>query len=174
VTTIFETERLIIREWTESPADLDRVLDIYSRMEVGRWLGMTKPMETLDQARAAVQRWSARYGTPHGCWAVEVRATGVVAGTVLLQPFPDATEVEVGWHLHPDSWGYGYATEAGRAAVEHGFAHGLDEIYAIAYPDNEPSLAVMRRIGMSPIGRTTRWYQRESECYLVRALDSQS
>jgi hypothetical protein len=30
-------------------------------------------------------------------------------------------EVEVGWHLHPDSWGHGYATEAARAVIDRGF-----------------------------------------------------
>lgn len=177
--TIFETTRLVVREWTDSPADLARMLEIYSRWEVGRWIGMERPWQGLDEARATAARWAAFYAEHsgrYGAWAVEVRDSGLIAGTVLLKPFPAPTdgapghgEVEVGWHFHPDSWGNGYATESGRAAVEYGFAGGLSEIYAIAYPENGPSLAVMRRIGMSPVGRTARWYGRESECYLIKA-----
>lgn len=76
-----------------------------------------------------------------------------------------ADEVEIGWHLHPDSWGNGYATEAAKAVLDHGFRHGLSEILAIAKPDNAPSLAVMHRIGMTHLGRTSRWYGIEAELY---------
>ena len=92
-------------------------------------------------------------------WAVQLRDTGVVAGSVLLLPMPEPTdgapsmgEVEIGWHLHPDSWGNGYATEAAKAVLEYGFELGLPEILAIAKPDNAPSIAVMRHIGMRRSG----------------------
>jgi len=32
---------------------------------------------------------------------------------------------------------------------------------------NDPSLAVMRRIGMQPVGRTWRWFARETEHYKI-------
>ncbi|WBP90260.1 hypothetical protein [Kitasatospora cathayae] len=32
-------------------------------------------------------------------------------------------------------------------------------------PDNEPSPAVCRRLGMTPRGRTGRWYGMELECF---------
>ena len=44
----------------------------------------------------------------------------VAAGTVLLKPVltPDARgEIEIGWHLHPDRWGHGLATEAAAAIL---------------------------------------------------------
>lgn len=180
VGTIFETERLIIREWTDSPPDLARMLDIYSRWEVGKWIGMQRPWTEPAEADAALARWRASYaedGGRYGAWAVEVRETGVVAGTLLLKPLPEPGEggpsrgeVEVGWHFHPDSWGNGYATESAREALAYGFAGGLPEIYAIADPRNGPSIAVMQRLGMSYVGRTRRWYGRESECYLIKAV----
>jgi RimJ/RimL family protein N-acetyltransferase len=60
--------------------------------------------------------------------------------------------VETGWRLARDAWGHGYATEAARAAVDHGFDRlGLTEILAIAVAGNERSFAVMRRLGMTPV-----------------------
>jgi RimJ/RimL family protein N-acetyltransferase len=106
-----------------------------------------------------------------GLWAAQVRSTGAVAGSILLLPLPEpadgpgAGEVEVGWHLHPDSWGHGYATEGARGALAHGFAGGLREIYAVVRPDNERSLAVCRRLGMEPLGLTSRWYDAELEAF---------
>jgi RimJ/RimL family protein N-acetyltransferase len=95
----------------------------------------------------------------------------VVAGSILLVPLPEpsAGEVEVGWHLHPDSWGHGYATEGARGAIAHGFASGLREIYAVVRPDNERSLAVCRRLGLEPLGLTNRWYDTELEAFRISA-----
>jgi RimJ/RimL family protein N-acetyltransferase len=173
--TVAETERLVIRAWTHSESDLDRLFDTYSRFEVVQYLGSyPKPMESRDQAPAAVDRWAARC-TPdgrYGVWAVQVKQTGVIAGTVLLVPLPDETDVvEVGWHFHPDSWGQGLATEAGRGAIGWGFDRGLEEILAVVRPDNAASIAVCGRLGMEPLGRTDRYYGTELELFRSRATD---
>ncbi len=67
-------------------------------------------------------------------------------------------DIEVGWHLHPDSWGRGYATEAAAAAVDRAFAAGLKRMYAVVKPGNTASIAVTRRLGMTPLGLRRDWY----------------
>ena len=160
---LLRTERLRLRAWTTSPADLARLTDIYGRSEVTRWLGgpPTVPPDELVARWGAVHDRDARFG----CWAVE-RRDGVVAGTLLLKPLPQGVgEVEVGWHLHPDSWGHGYASEAARSVVDRAFAAGLPEVYAVVLPGNQRSLAVCRRLGMTPLGRMTRWYDVDLEVF---------
>ncbi|MFC4062405.1 GNAT family N-acetyltransferase [Planomonospora corallina] len=162
--TVYETGRLVVRTWTADPDELDRMTDIYTRQEVTRWL---PPFDGFDAARA-VEGWQAFHERDprYGSWAVQVRATGTVAGTVLFRPIPGGEgEVEVGWHLHPDSWGNGYATEAARGAVERGFAAGLAEVYALVMPGNEASTAVCRRLGMEHLGRTRRFFGLEAEMF---------
>ena len=161
------TARLRLRLWTDSPADLARLADLYGREEVTRWLGgaPSVPPAELPSRWAALHARDPRFG----CWAME-RADGVVAGTVLFKPLPNGVgEVEVGWHLHPDSWHHGYATEAARAVIQRGFEAGLPEVYAVVRPGNEPSLAVCRRLGMTPLGRMTRWYDVELEAFRLMA-----
>lgn len=169
-----ETDRLLIRPWDHSEAA--RVLDIQSRLEVVKWLGDGEPvlMKDLDEAHERIDRYTLRSAHPPlGFWAIEVRATGVVAGSVLLLTLPNAEagEVEIGWHLHPDSWGHGYASEAARAVLGHGFAAGLPEILAVSHTDNHPSQAVMRRIGMTDRGVVEKWYEGPSALYGVTATE---
>ena len=161
------TGRLRLRPWTTAPADIARLTDIYGRVEVTRWLGGPSQL-TPEQI---VARWDAvaEADDRFGCWAIEL-ADGTVAGTVLFKPLPNGVgEVEVGWHLHPDSWGHGYATEAARAVIARGFDAGLPEVYAVVRPGNERSLAVCRRLGMAPLGRIRRWYDVELEAFRLMA-----
>ncbi len=168
---VFSTERLDIRAWTH--ADVDAMYDIYRRWEVSRWLGATpKVAASVEEMHWTVDRWSARAQAPFGIWAVVPRDEGVPVGTVLLVPFVDPAcdplpEVEVGWHFHPDAWGHGYATESARGALEVGWTAGLDEIYAVVHPGNEASVAVTRRLGMEPIGRTERFYGIELDAFRI-------
>ena len=67
-------------------------------------------------------------------------------------------EVEIGWWLHPDSHGRGYATEGAGAVLDHAFAGGLTEVWAVMFPANAPSRGVMSRLGMTDLGVHERWY----------------
>jgi RimJ/RimL family protein N-acetyltransferase len=169
---LLETERLTIRPWRHDEAP--RLLDILSRMEVVKWLGDGVPvlLTHVDEAHERIERYNTvRDNPPLGMWAVERKADGVVAGTVLLLTLPNDEhgEVEIGWHLHPDSWGHGYATEASRAVLGHGFAAGLPEIIAVAHTDNDASIAVMRRLGMTDHGVVEKWYDDPSRCFVMTA-----
>jgi RimJ/RimL family protein N-acetyltransferase len=161
------TDRLQLRPWTTSAADLARLTDLYSRAEIARWVGGTPSVPPAE----LVARWGQVHALDdrYGCWAIEC-GDGTVAGTVLFKPLPDGVgEVEVGWHLHPDSWGHGYATEAGRAVIDRGFAAGVPEVYAVVRPGNHASMAVCARLGMERIGRFRRWYDVELETFRLMA-----
>jgi RimJ/RimL family protein N-acetyltransferase len=167
VTPAFETERLVVRDWAD--ADAERMHDMYSRPEVVRFLGsVPTPMPSLEAAYARIERGRLRNdeeraaGTPYGFWAVEVRETGVVAGTVALVPVdgsrePDA-QVEVAWHLHPDAQGHGYATEAAAAAFDRAHTAGIAEVLALTDEANVASQAVCRRLGLELRGVSDEFY----------------
>lgn len=153
------TERLVIRPWAED--DAQALFDIYSRWEVARWLGSTpQVLQDLDQAARRARHWASlsEEDPTYGVWCLTLRESGSPVGTVLLLPLRPGGEVEVGWHLHPDHWGQGYATEAARAAIDRGIDAGLDRVLAVVNPDNHSSQAVCRRLGMHHLGRTEHYY----------------
>lgn len=170
---IAETDRVILRPWRLDEAD--RFFDMHRRMEVARWLD-GRPMADRAEAEPVIQRMLDRLAVDprFGGWAVAERASRVPAGSVLLEPLPDgAGEIEIGWHLHPDSWGRGLATEAARALLTRGFAFELEEIWAVTHPDNRRSARVCQKLGMRLLGTTHRWYHEPSLMFWIGARADQ-
>jgi RimJ/RimL family protein N-acetyltransferase len=164
---MIRTKRLVIRSWRLDEAD--RFFDIYRRVEVTRWLARA-PMRDRQEAVERIEGTVAQLAMDprFGAWAVVEQATGVPAGTVLLKPLPDGDgEIEIGWHLHPDCWGRGLASEASAAVLAQGFAQGLEEVWAVTHTDNRRSVAVCERIGMRQLGVTHRWYHVPSRMFWV-------
>ena len=162
-----ETPRLHLRSFT--PDDAPFLLDVLGRADVVRWLDDGEPqlLLDLDAARAKIDSWNELVAPLHQ-WAVEVRATGELVGWVCLVPVPGPEGlVQVGWTLHPDARGRGYATEAARAAIDHGHAAGLDEIRVLMMVDNDASLRVAQRLGLRDLGTTTQWYDSPSRVFLA-------
>jgi ribosomal-protein-alanine N-acetyltransferase len=62
---------------------------------------------------------------------------------------------QVGWYLHSDRWGRGYATEATRLLLDFGFsALHRATVWATADPDNLASLRVLEKSGLISQGFT--------------------
>lgn len=61
---------------------------------------------------------------------------------------------EIGYAIHPDYWGQGYATEVARLLLEFGFASlGLHRIGGTCDPRNIASARVLEKVGMQYEGR---------------------
>jgi RimJ/RimL family protein N-acetyltransferase len=144
-----QTDRLTLRRWRAS--DLAPWAAMNADPEVREHLGAVMTREQSDDSVARFQEEFDRRG--YGWWAVEVRATGEFVGFAGLDEVDDGmpfTGVEIGWRLARPAWGHGYATEAARAVLAHGFdVLGLSEILAVTTATNVRSQAVMRRIGMT-------------------------
>ncbi|HEX2265188.1 MAG TPA: GNAT family N-acetyltransferase [Solirubrobacterales bacterium] len=153
-----ETERLVGEPASEEHRDF--VVALFGDPEVARWIwpegrkgpGRAGP-RTPAQAEQLLQRFIADWDScGFGWWFLRERASGRLVGDVVLQRAEVEGEqvVEVGWTMMPAHWGRGYATEAARAALAHGFGPaGLDEVVAFTLPHNIASRRVMEKLGMS-------------------------
>ena len=169
------TERLTLRPWTDD--DVDFALDLYSRWEVVQFLGTEpRPMTDRTEAVERVTRFRGTDDTLHGVWLATDHTSGERLGTLLLKPIPTSGpvlplepsgETEIGWHMHPDSWGHGYATEAAHRVLEHAFAGGLERVVAVTNPRNTASQRVAQRIGMEHQGQTDRFYNATCELFVA-------
>ncbi len=146
------TSRLVLRPFAEG--DLDAWAEIVSDEETTRWIGGVQSRGDAWRSIALyLGHWSLR---GYGQWAVERRQDGRFLGRAGLWNPEGWPELEVGWTLARSAWGHGYATEAGRAAVEWGRSElGLSRIASVIGLGNERSVAVARRLGMT-LDRETR------------------
>jgi len=149
-----ETERLIIRTWT--PEDRPLFKELMQDPEVTRYVHRGEPYtdEEVDQWLGRQARQIAEFDVCMG--AVIEKSTGRLIGLAGTQPLGTTGDLEIGWIFARDTWGHGYATEAGRAAMQHVLETlGRNRVVAIIDPDNEPSKRVARRLGMEYEARYT-------------------
>ena len=159
------TERLHLRPY--AAADFPALQALHCQVAVSRWLGDGQVPED-GQIQARLAAYCRPRPAPQGVYAITLRmAPERALGTLLLLALPLSAgeaagyqpELEIGWHLHPDYWGKGYATEAARAVLAA--APDLTQVYAVTYPENQASQAVMRRLDMTEIGLSRRYYDTE-------------
>jgi RimJ/RimL family protein N-acetyltransferase len=148
--TELSTDRLLLRHWKDSDYAPFAALNADPAVMEHFPAPMTRQASDDFAGRISADIPSRGWGL----WALEVIGTGQFIGfTGLSVPSFDAhftPAVEVGWRLAKDAWGNGYATEAARAALAHGFGPaGLTEIVSFTATPNKPSQRVMERIGMT-------------------------
>ena len=147
---MIETARLRLRNWRDY--DLAPLAAMCADPEVMRHLdgpiGESEAAAGMQRLQAAADRDGLTF------WAVERRADGACMGFCGVRSggcpgTSVADELEIGWRLARPFWRRGYAEEAARAALAHGWAvTDRARLSAWTVPANVPSWSLMRKIGM--------------------------
>jgi RimJ/RimL family protein N-acetyltransferase len=168
------TERLRLRAFTLD--DVDALYDLRSREDVVRWL-YHEPFTPADAAAYAAKRAAALELAADGdaiLLAAEARDTGALVGDCMLRLLSaEHRGGEIGYIVHPDHQGNGYATEMARELLRAGFEEaGLHRLIARCEPRNTASAAVMERLGMRREAHLVEneWVKGEWQGELVYAL----
>lgn len=160
------TDRLILRPWQQDDAHF--LFDLESRQESVRYLGpYAHTMTDLEEAKESIRR---RQSLGHGIYGIWLIASqeGVPLGNLLLKPVRLSqgvslqAPIEIGWQLHQDAQGCGYATEAAKAVLDDATNRGLRTVIAIVDPNNSPSIRVCERLHMTARGITQAYYDEDS------------
>ena len=150
VTFPLRTERLELRPFLDD--DFDVLYAMQSHLEVTRYLywGPRSP----DQVREMLERIKPMTAFDDSGDAIRLAAvvieTGAVVGDISLRrTSQEYGQGEIGFVVHPDHQGRGYATEASAAVLDLGFGElGLHRIVGRADAKNLASARVMERLGM--------------------------
>jgi RimJ/RimL family protein N-acetyltransferase len=144
------TERLLLRPF--QAGDLDALFSYRSREDVARYLYWEA--QTIDQVRKSLEAKIAAIaireeGDFLALAAVSI-STGKVIGDVNLG-FASREHAlgEIGYIVHPDHHGRGYATEAAEPLLRIAFEElGLHRVFASVEARNAASARVLEKIGM--------------------------
>lgn len=166
---VLETERLVLRMPTQADFDAGWA-EFHMDPDCMRYLGGAMARSVAWRALAQVVGMWSLLG--FGQFSAIDKATGRWLGRVGPWRPEGWPAPEVGWLFHRDAWGKGYATEAGRACLDHVFgALRWDFVGHMIHPDNLPSQAVAQRLGsrlvemvnlpppMDVAGQTQMWGQ---------------
>jgi RimJ/RimL family protein N-acetyltransferase len=152
------TERLKLRPLTE--ADIPANYAVFADPEVARYWSR-EPWTELAQAEESIRAAMAAFADGSEVrFGIELLASGELIGNVGLHHFFEQNRrCEIGYALASRHWGQGYATEALRAAIRHGFdALDLNRIEADIDPRNIGSGRVLEKLGFRKEGyMPERW-----------------
>lgn len=143
-----QTERLVFRQWNKK--DIKPLAKLYSDPRVMEFWKVKNLEDTVREYNHFV---STIEKNGWGFWAIELRESHEFIGLIGLENvgfkahFTPA--VEIGWRLHYDFWGKGYATEGAIAVLQYGFESlNLNEIVAFTCALNVRSRNVMEKLKM--------------------------
>lgn len=144
------TARLLLRPYGAD--DLASLHGMFGREDVCRYLPWPPMDLAAAQAKLEQRLQQTAIGPETGAMvlaAVE-RATGRTVGEFMLAlRSPDDLLGVIGWSVHPDVQGRGFATEGAREMLRVGFGElGLHRIVAECDPRNGASIRVMEKLGM--------------------------
>src|SRR4030095_3221708 len=148
---VIETERLLLRTFTEDDAAL--LFELNIDPEVTRYTH--DAMTDLSQAKKVLDEviltQYALYN--HGRWAVLQKSNLQFAGWCGLKCVPERQEIDLGYRFEKIFWGKGFATEAAFACLPYGFNRlGFQKIVGRALPENLASIRVLEKCGLRYVG----------------------
>ncbi|WNJ20894.1 GNAT family N-acetyltransferase [Pontibacter sp. G13] len=145
------------RNFTRS--DLDWVYELHNIPEVLTYVAPAKD-------RKASKSWLAtnihqyRRHPGFGVWPAIRMEDGREIGWFALKPLGATKWMEVGYRLHPDVWGQGFATEGAEQMISFGFQeHGLNQVVAVTHPEHQVSQRVLEKCGMAYQGLAYHYKQ---------------
>lgn len=140
-----------------SPFQRDEAAELHAlwtEPEVRRylWDDQVIPRDQTTRILLQSEELFARRG--FGLWSIRRKVASGLCGFGGFWHFRDPPELELLLGLGAEYWRQGFATEAGLALIRHGFeVLGFAEIRGSTDAPNDPSIRLMRRLGMRYQGR---------------------
>jgi RimJ/RimL family protein N-acetyltransferase len=146
---LLTTERLLLREFTAQ--DCHAVLAYQSDPRYLRYAPWTHRLpEHVERLMQVCIGWQHEQPRCKFQLAILQQTTHQLIGSCgIRMATAHAPEAELGYELHPDHWGQGYATEAARCILAFGFQTlRLQRVWAECLTENTGSVRVLERLGM--------------------------
>lgn len=155
---LIESERLILREFTE--ADLIELVEIANQEHILHWCVDWKDCGSWVHNWFNGIRWRYSINDPNTEFillAIIEKDTGNLIGQINTgceynEELPG--ELSIGYFIAERALGNGYATEAAKAITHHYFPMNKNDFfYAVVKPENEASIRVITKVGFHVVSK---------------------
>lgn len=168
---ILETDRLIMREMRHE--DAEALFEMDSNPNVHKYL-WNKPFTTIEEIHNYIEMVRSQYERNNiGRFSTILKKTGELIGWTGIKYIDDHIEngntnfYDYGYRLNEKFWNKGFATEASKAWLEHGFNKmNIDVMNAYTHAENGASNHVLSKCGMKfmedyidEYGALWKWWQ---------------
>lgn len=158
-----ETERLLLRQITESPEDGSDALEFINDFDVYRFWGL------YDEANDPIGRHKPRKKTKLDyhykatmkeykagrelTWLLEHKDTKKAIGEFVLYDFMLKKQADIGYRMNKNYWGQGFASEAGQAIVKAAFELlDLRRLQIRCFSNNHGSIRIAQKLDFQQEG----------------------
>ena len=145
---VINTERLILRKFTLSDASF--MLELLNTPDWLRFIG-DRNVYTIEQTEQYLLNGYLKSYETHGFgfYAVMLKETEELIGMCGLIKRETLEDVDIGFAFLPQFMGKGYGFEASCATLHYAQnVLKLEKIIAIVDPENEVSIALIKKIGL--------------------------
>jgi [ribosomal protein S5]-alanine N-acetyltransferase len=144
---VLNSNRLLLRK--PVAADKESFFEIRGRRETMQYIPrpLAKSVEDAEAVINMINGFTDRNERIN--WAIEEVSSRAMIGMIGYVNFrPDSYRGEVGYVLHHQFCGRGYASEALKTVLDYGFNQlGLHSVEAIIRPENERSIKLVEKLG---------------------------
>lgn len=141
-----ETERLVLRP--VAPSDVQDIYAYAGDRSIN--MMMFLPYESVEETEKFVEWAVSNWELDENDWEYVILLDGRIIGGINLERCEEEGSYELGWIVHRDYRGQGYASEAAKALLPLAFdVVGAERVRAHCDSRNRASERVMQKIGMT-------------------------
>lgn len=132
--------------------DLPQIVALVTNEDVMRYIGDGQVKDEV-YAKQLLTRMQEQYDNfdDFGLHKLILKDTGEMIGHagLVAQIIDDAFEIELGYWLHPDYWGHGYAFEAAQALLHYATEElELERVISVIQTKNVASIRIAEKNGL--------------------------
>ena len=148
----FETERLLVREFTKDDGPF-----VFELMNSEGWLKYVgdRNIKSIEAAEAYIEKtYLPSYGlNGHGAYIAILKETGIAVGSCGLYKRENLEHPDIGFAFLTNYLGKGYGFEAAKAVMKHAEETlGLTTFFGFTLGENTASIMLLEKLGLKKKG----------------------
>lgn len=160
---VLETNRLRLRQITQSPTDGRDSLEFINDYSVYRFWGMYDETNDTDGRHRPKKKTKLDYhyletikeyrAHRELTWLLEAKDTHAIVGEIVLYDFHLKKQADIGYRISQRYWGKGFTPEAGQAMLKVAFGYmDLNRLQIRCFSNNQNSIRVAQKLGFKQEG----------------------